>query len=110
VNQTYNEAWIAWDTLNISIATTVDTQDNSKLTMVATIVDTTPTTTNPNNNTTTGNRKANMQQQQSKPSDFALLLIPSFENGRVRCAFSGRNSHSRMPLDPTHVRLKRTYV
>jgi hypothetical protein len=29
---------------------------------------------------------------------------------KVRCAFFGRNLHSRMPLDPTHVRLKRTYV
>jgi hypothetical protein len=28
----------------------------------------------------------------------------------VRCAFSGRNLHSRMPLDPTYVRLKRTCV
>jgi hypothetical protein len=28
----------------------------------------------------------------------------------VRCAFFGRNLHSRMPLDPTHVRLKRTRV
>jgi hypothetical protein len=28
----------------------------------------------------------------------------------VRCAFSDRNLHSRMPLDPTHVRLKRTRV
>jgi hypothetical protein len=35
-----------------------------------------------------------------------------FENRRnvVRCAFSDRNAHSRMPLDPIHVRLKRTYV
>jgi uncharacterized repeat protein (TIGR01451 family) len=30
--------------------------------------------------------------------------------GSVRCAFSDRNLHSRMPLDPTHVRLKRTRV
>jgi hypothetical protein len=29
---------------------------------------------------------------------------------RARCAFSDRNLHSRMPLDPTHVRLKRTCV
>jgi hypothetical protein len=29
---------------------------------------------------------------------------------QVRCAFFGRNLHSRMPLDPTHVRLKRTFV
>jgi hypothetical protein len=29
---------------------------------------------------------------------------------QVRCAFFGRNLHSRMPLDPTHVRLKRTCV
>jgi hypothetical protein len=28
----------------------------------------------------------------------------------ARCAFSDRNLHSRMPLDPTHVRLKRTCV
>jgi hypothetical protein len=28
----------------------------------------------------------------------------------VRCAFFGRNLHSMMPLDPTHVRLKRTCV
>jgi hypothetical protein len=28
----------------------------------------------------------------------------------VRCAFSDRNLHSRMPLDPTPVRLKRTCV
>jgi hypothetical protein len=28
----------------------------------------------------------------------------------VRCAFSDRSLHSRMPLDPTHVRLKRTRV
>jgi hypothetical protein len=27
---------------------------------------------------------------------------------KVRCAFSDRILHSRMPLDPTHVRLKRT--
>jgi hypothetical protein len=29
---------------------------------------------------------------------------------KVRCAFSNRKLHSRMPLDPTHVRLKRTCV
>jgi hypothetical protein len=28
----------------------------------------------------------------------------------ARCAFFGRNLHPRMPLDPTHVRLKRTRV
>jgi acylaminoacyl-peptidase len=28
----------------------------------------------------------------------------------ARCAFFGRNLHSRMPLDPTHVRFKRTCV
>jgi hypothetical protein len=28
----------------------------------------------------------------------------------VRCAFPDRNLHSRMPLDPTHVRFKRTCV
>jgi hypothetical protein len=29
---------------------------------------------------------------------------------RARCAFSDRNSHSRMSLDPTHVRLKRFHA
>jgi hypothetical protein len=28
----------------------------------------------------------------------------------ARCAFSDRNLHSRMPLDPSHFRLKRTGV
>jgi hypothetical protein len=28
----------------------------------------------------------------------------------VRCAFSDRNLHSRMPLDPMHVRLKQTFM
>jgi hypothetical protein len=28
------------------------------------------------------------------------------EGEKVRCAFSDRNLHSRMPLDPTHARLK----
>jgi hypothetical protein len=28
----------------------------------------------------------------------------------ARCAFSDRHLHSRMPLDPTHVRLKRSYM
>jgi hypothetical protein len=34
-------------------------------------------------------------------------LVPIEEiSGCARCAFSDRNLHSRMPLDPTHVRLK----
>jgi hypothetical protein len=32
------------------------------------------------------------------------------ELGPARCAFSGRKLHSRVPLDPTHVCLKRTGV
>jgi hypothetical protein len=32
------------------------------------------------------------------------------ETATARCAFFGRNVHSRKPLDPTHVRLKRTRV
>jgi hypothetical protein len=32
------------------------------------------------------------------------------EFGRARCAFSNRILHSRMPLDPTHVRFKQTCV
>jgi aminopeptidase N len=34
----------------------------------------------------------------------------TFSQAEVGCAFFGRNLHSRMPLDPTHVRLKRTRV
>jgi serine/threonine protein kinase len=33
-----------------------------------------------------------------------------FPPPKARCAFSDRNLHSRMPLDPTHVHLKRTCV
>jgi hypothetical protein len=33
-----------------------------------------------------------------------------YQSTCARCAFFGRNLHSRMPLDPTHVRLKRTCV
>jgi hypothetical protein len=32
------------------------------------------------------------------------------ESDCVRCAFSDRIVHSRMPLDPTHVRFKQTCV
>jgi hypothetical protein len=35
---------------------------------------------------------------------FNLTTAPETGNGpSVRCAFSDRNSHSRMPLDPTQV-------
>jgi hypothetical protein len=36
--------------------------------------------------------------------------IPVNPHLYVRCAFSDRNLHSRMPLDPTHVRLKRCHA
>jgi hypothetical protein len=41
------------------------------------------------------------------PDETSLLALGM---GFARCAFFGRNLHSRMPLDPTHVRLKRTRV
>ena len=69
VDHTFTEAWIAWKTLNVSIATTVDIADNSKLTMVATVVN------------DSGNSSSSKGVGDS--SDFALLLIPSFENGRA---------------------------
>jgi 4-methylaminobutanoate oxidase (formaldehyde-forming) len=38
------------------------------------------------------------------------FMLQSGSAMRVRCAFSDRNSHSRMPLVPTPVRLKRAGV
>jgi hypothetical protein len=42
--------------------------------------------------------------------DLDLFCNPFDDGGPARCAFSDRNLHSMMPLDPTHVRLIRTYV
>jgi hypothetical protein len=39
----------------------------------------------------------------------ARVSLPQ-DHKEVRCAFSDRNLHSRMPLDPTHVRLKRCHA
>jgi hypothetical protein len=39
---------------------------------------------------------------------FGHLVLP--KGASVRCAFLDGNLHSMMPLDPTHVRLKRTGV
>jgi hypothetical protein len=42
---------------------------------------------------------------------FSTIYKPKEGGARfARCAFSDRNLHSRMPLDPTHVRFKRTCV
>jgi hypothetical protein len=40
----------------------------------------------------------------------ALVIDPGLSGYSVRCAFSDRNLHSMMPLDPTHVPLKRAGV
>jgi hypothetical protein len=37
---------------------------------------------------------------------FCRVRVSPIGCSQVRCAFSDRNLHSRMPLDPTHVRLK----
>jgi calcium-dependent protein kinase len=42
--------------------------------------------------------------------DLKLENFIFTDRSAARCAFFGRNLHSRMPLDPTHVRLKRTCV
>jgi hypothetical protein len=55
--------------VNISIATTVDTSDTGMLTIVATVV-----------NSGSINNKSGTE---SDASDVALLLIPSFANGRA---------------------------
>jgi hypothetical protein len=38
------------------------------------------------------------------------LKVPLVVMNKVRCAFSDRIVHLRMPLDPTHVRLKRCHA
>jgi alpha-galactosidase len=43
-------------------------------------------------------------------STDSLAILKNTGLVAVRCAFSDRNFHSRMPLDPTHVLLKRTCV
>jgi hypothetical protein len=43
-------------------------------------------------------------------SDTSSSAGGKADSGGVRCAFFDRNLHSRMPLDPTHVRFKRTCV
>jgi hypothetical protein len=65
VDQTYTEAWIAFNNANFSIATTVDSHDTSRLTMVVT------SAALPSSDAT------------NTDSDFVLLLIPSFGNGRA---------------------------
>jgi hypothetical protein len=37
-------------------------------------------------------------------------FMKKLQTWKARCAFFGRNLHSMMPLDPTHVRFKRTCV
>jgi hypothetical protein len=57
-------------------------------------------------------RQRLIQTQSSRPLSSTLICkgsaLSSFVT--VRCAFSDRNSHSRMLLDPTPARLKRTCV
>jgi hypothetical protein len=60
-----------------------------------------------------GEARTNVQVPTSKlmGSDLAKTLATELAANKittimVRCAFSGRNLHSRMSLDPTHVRLK----
>ena len=59
------------ETLNVSIATTVDKADNSQLTMTATVLN--------------GAQLANA-------SDFAIILAPNFTNGRAGSVAAGRRS------------------
>jgi hypothetical protein len=76
VDQSYTEAWIDWGGLNISIATTVDTTDTGLLTVVATVV-------------SSGTSDSNNNGNASGASDIALLLIPSFANGRAGVVAAG---------------------
>jgi hypothetical protein len=54
-------------------------------------------------------------EAENEAENAALLAVAEDETAavhgwNVRCAFFSRNLPSRMPLDPTHVRLKRTRV
>ena len=82
LDQAYIEASVLWsgdsacnvscaDSLNVSIATTVDATDSSKLTMTATVL----------------NAHARLNA-----SDYAIVLSPNFTNGRAGSV--GANSHS----------------
>jgi hypothetical protein len=49
-----------------------------------------------------------MMEQLGK--NHGLLLTKTQQRYLARCSFSDRSLHSRMPLDPTHVRVKQTCV
>jgi hypothetical protein len=95
-----------------TIASTID-----PTTAPATITQTTITTTSVTQTATTTTICSGLLGQFLAPFDNArmtrdghLLTIANVQTVEVRCAFSNRILHSRMPLDPTHVRLKRTCV
>jgi hypothetical protein len=57
---------------------------------------------------TTINPSASPSPFAAGPFSHMFEDVVNEKRAEVRCAFSDRILHSRMPLDPTHVRLKRT--
>ena len=64
--------------MNVSVAATVDSTDNSQLTIVATLV--------PNNRTATAG-----DSSIGDDGDVAMLLIPRFTNGRAGSALGSES-------------------
>lgn len=94
VDQSYTEAWLDWGGTNISIATAVDPEDNSQLTLVVQLVSSSSADDSESENTdNTGNSSSTATTHALAPaSDVALLLIPSFANGRAG-SVSASNTH-----------------
>ena len=66
--------------MNVSVAATVDSTDNSQLTIVATLV--------PNNRTATA---GDSSSSIGDDGDVAMLLIPRFTNGRAGSALGSES-------------------
>jgi hypothetical protein len=93
-----------WPKLNILPVDTVNSDQTLKVGMMASVLPLTPAVA-----LVASNRTCRIDQHGSDGRWVVTRRDTTSEKrnqGKVRCAFFGRNLHSRMPLDPTHVRLK----
>ncbi len=72
--KSYIESWLTWRGLNVSFVAVINSGDNSQLNLVVKVVET--------KNETRGNGHKAFSSSSANASDFAILLIPSFTNGR----------------------------